>query len=136
VSAVGVLQSLIGAAACVLALTLLTVSARWVQVAVRWAAMLLGAWVVGRGVAELDGGAVLAGFLLIAVAWGLDAILLDIRRAQDAALSPSGQAPGGAHAPGEAGKRDGERHAPSLPSGLHTTAGCAGRPRSFSEVGR
>lgn len=50
----------------------------------------------------------------------------------DAAHSSSGQAPGGAHAPGEADKRDGERHAPMLP-GLHSTAGCAGRPRSFSE---
>lgn len=98
--------------------------------------VLLGGWVLADGVMHLDGGAVLAALLLLAGAYALGAILNDIRRANAAALSPSGQAPGGAHAPGEAGKRDGERYAPILPDGVSTTAGRAGRPRSFSEGGR
>lgn len=130
---VGALQSLIGAGACVLALAVLSFAARWVQVLVLGAVIALGGWLVARGVVELDGGAALAGFMLMALAWGLNAILTDIRRANAAALSPSCEAPGAPLGAGDAGKRDGERYAPSSRDGVSTTAGCAGRPRAFSE---
>jgi hypothetical protein len=135
-TAVGVIQSLFAAGACVLALAALRLSARWAQVLVVGALVVLGAWLLAHGVIHLQGGAALAGLMLIGAGYGLNAILLDIRRANAAALTPSGQAPGGAHAPGAAGKRDGERYAPRLPIGVSTTAGCAGRPRSFSEGGQ
>lgn len=116
-----------------LGLAALRLAPRWAQLAALGGLALLGGWVLADGLMHLDGGAVLAALLLLAGAYALGAILNDIRRANAAALSPSGQAPGGAHAPGEAGKRDGERYAPMLPSGVSTTAGRAGRLRSFFE---
>ena len=52
-----------------------------------------------------------------------------------AAQTPSREAPGAPPGAGDAGKRDGERDAPILP-GDGSTAGRAGRPRSFSGVSR
>ncbi len=121
--------SLMFAAACALALWLLSVLPRWMQVVVIGAGLLGAGVLVAHAVIRLDGGVLLGALMLLAGLWGLDVILRDLRGQMN---SPSGQAPGGAHAPGEAGERDGERHAPILP-GVCTTAGRAGRPRSFSE---
>jgi hypothetical protein len=134
-SGVGVIQSLIFAGACVLGLAALSMARRWVQVVVVGVVIALGAVLLAQAVLRWDGGVALGGLMVLGFGYALNAILQDLRRANAAALSPSGQAPGGAHAPGEAGKRDGERDAPNLP-GDGSTAGCAGRPRSFSGVSR
>ena len=123
------IASLLAAGACVLALAALRFSPRWAHRLAVGGFVALGLFVLAQG-------GWLAGLLLFALGYGLHAILTDIGRADAAALPPSGQAPGGAHAPGAAGKRDGERHAPSLPDGVSTTAGRAGRPRSFFEGNR
>jgi hypothetical protein len=128
-----VVASLLFAGGCALAFGALTIAPRWAQVVVTGAGIVLGGTWIGHGVIQLDGGGLLAGLMLLALFWGLDALLVELRR--PVTNSPSGQAPGGAHAPGEAGERDGERHAPILP-GVGSTAGRAGRPRSFSEVSR
>ena len=107
-----------------LALAALRLSPRWAQ------RVAVGA-LAGLGLAVLAHGGWLAGLMLLALAWGLHAILTDICRADAAAFSPSCEAPGAPLGAGDAGQRDGERYAPSLPGGLHSTAGCAGRPRSF-----
>jgi hypothetical protein len=119
-----VIASLLAAGACVLALAALRLSPRSAQ------RVAVGA-LAGLGLAVLAHGGWLAGLMLLALAWGLHAILNDIRRANAAAFLPSCEAPGAPFGVGDAGTRDGERHAPMLPSGLHSTAGCAGRPRSF-----
>jgi hypothetical protein len=127
-----VTQSLIVMGGCALALAALRLMPRWVQLVVLGAGSLIAGVVIFHAVIHLDGGMLLGGLMLLGGFWGLDAILRTLRRN---AASPSGQAPGGATAPGEAGKRDGERHAPRLLRGC-TTAGRAGRPRSFSEMSR
>jgi hypothetical protein len=133
-SGVGVIQSVIFAGACVLGFAALSMARRWVQVVVLGAVIAIGAVLLAQALLRWDGGVALGGLMVIAFGYALDAILQDLRRA-DAAASPSGQAPGGAHAPGAAGKRDGERDAPNLP-GDGSTAGSAGLPRSFSGVSR
>jgi hypothetical protein len=128
-----IIQSFLVAGGAVLALAGLSLAPRWVQMGVVAVLIGLGGYLACRAAVMLDGSGLLAGLVLGALAWGLRAILTDIRRANAAAFPPSGQAPGGASAPGEAGKRDGERNAPILPDGVSTpTAGCAGRPRAFS----
>lgn len=129
--AVMVLQSLLFAGGVVLAVGLLTLAPSWVQRAVLFGAMAIGVHGLVPAALRLEGGALMALLMCSILAWGLDAIMTDIRRANAAAFPPSGPAPGGAQAPGEAGKRDGERHAPILPAGGSSTAGCAGRSRSF-----
>lgn len=126
-----IVESILFMGAAVLALGGLSLAPRWVQIGAVSLVIGLGGLTLCRAAVNLDGGALLAGLFLLALAWGLDALLLDIRRANAAAFSPSREAPGAPLGAGDAGKRDGERHAPSLPSGLHSTAGCAGRPRSF-----
>lgn len=133
-SGAGLIQSVLFAGACVLGFAALSLARRWVQMVVAFAVLALGGALLAHGVIYLDGGVVMGGLMVLAFGYALDAILNDLRRA-NAAASPSGQAPGGAHAPGAAGKRDGERHAPILP-GDCTTAGRVGRPRSFSGVSR
>ena len=132
---VAVLQSLIFAALCVTALAALRIAGILAQLCVFGLMVFCGVWQVVGGLLNLEAGRLLAGLMLLALTYGLDAVFTDLRRAEAAAVSPPGQAPGGAHAPGEAGKRDGERDAPILP-GEQSTAGCAGRPRSFLEVSR
>lgn len=123
-----VLESLLFAGGCVLGLGLLTLLARWMQVLLIGCGIIGAAIVLAEAANRLDSGLLLGGLMLLAGLWGLDAVLRDLRRPMN---SPSGLAPGGAHAPGEAGKRDGERDAPILP-GDGPTAGRAGRPRAFS----
>jgi hypothetical protein len=128
-----IVQSFLVVGGALLALGGLSFAPRWVQVGVVAVLAGLGGHLACWAAVMLDGSGLLAGLVLGALAWGLNAILTDIRRAHAAALPPSGQAPGGASAPGAAGERDGERNAPILPDGVSTpTAGCAGRPRSFS----
>jgi hypothetical protein len=128
-----VLQSLLFAGGVVLGFGLMTLLPRWMQVLLIGCGLIGAAVVLSEAASRLDGGLLLGGLMLVAGLVGLDRILVSLRRPM--VSSPSGQAPGGAHAPGEAGERDGERDAPNLP-GIHATAGRAGRPRSFSEVSR
>lgn len=142
-----VLQSLLFMAACVLVLAVLRVLPRWVQALVIAAGCLFALLMIADGVIHLDGGLLLGGLMLLGGCFGVDAVLRSLRR--DAA-SPSVGAPGGAAAPGAHGERArggaalsdsggsaaGERDAPILPGGFQSTAGRAGRPRSFSEVSR
>ena len=127
------LQSLVFAGACAMGFALLAMAPRWIQVVLIGLGIIGAVFVIGEALVLLDGGLLLGALMLLAGLWGLDAVLVRLR--QPESDSPSMGAPGGADAPGAHGERDGERHAPSLPSGLQT-AGCAGRPRSLSEVAR
>jgi hypothetical protein len=126
------LQFLIFAAFSVLMLGALSLAPRRVQRLLAALGVMMAVWIIGLGVAEWAPGLLLGGLMLLALVIGLDFVLGEIKRDVN---SPSGQAPGGAHAPGEVGKRDGERDAPILP-GVRATAGRAGRPRSFSGASR
>lgn len=160
-SGVHALQSLIFAGACVMGFAALRLSPRWAQLLVFAVLVFAGVSLVLLGVVERAGGPILAGLLVLAFAYALDAILQDIRRANAAAQPPSREAPGAPSGAGDAGKRArggaalsdsggsaaGERDAPMLRDGVSSTAGCArrgaalgvsggsaaGRPRSFSE---
>jgi hypothetical protein len=123
------LQSLLFAGGFTLGFAFLTLAPRWVQVVVTGAGSVLGLFVIASAIGQLDGRGLLAGLMLIGFCWGIDALLVALRRP---VISPSVGAPGGADAPGGHGKRDGERDAPRLPHGVSSTAGRAGRPRSFS----
>jgi hypothetical protein len=119
-----VTASLVFAGGCVLALAGLRLAPILAQ-------RLAVGGLLGLGLAVLAHGGVLAGLVLLGMAYGLHAILTDIRRAEGAAPSPSCEAPGAPSGAGDAGERDGERNAPKLPVACPSTAGCAGRPRSF-----
>lgn len=131
--AAGVIPSLIFAGGCALAFAVLRLLPRWMQGFAAGGLLSLGGWLLIHGLWQMQGGAILAALMVAAIGWGLHAILTDIRRAEAAALSPSGQAPGGAHAPGEAGSATASdtRRDQAFPH-VDATAGCAGRPRSFS----
>ena len=121
------LQSLIFGGGCALVFVGLRLAPRWVQLVVIGLGLCGAAIILAEAAHLLDAGLLLGGLMLMALFLSLNHVLLALRQP----ASPSGQAPGGAHAPGEAGERDGERHAPILPGGC-TTAGRAGRPRAFS----
>lgn len=123
-----VAQALIVAAGGALAFGGLMLMQPWMQRLAVGVGIVLSGMLIGRGLIRLDGDVLMGGLMLLSAMLMLDAVLIHLQRERH---SPSGQAPGGAHAPGEAGKRDGERNAPMLPGGC-TTAGRAGRPRSFS----
>lgn len=125
------LQSILFMGGVTLCFAALTLAPRWAQRVFTFGGMGVGAILVAHGVTHLDASVLLGGLMLLGLFYGLDEVLLALRRP---VLLP-GDTPGGADAPGASGKRDGERHAPILP-GVAPTAGRAGRPRSFSEWSR
>lgn len=74
------LASLLFAGACALGFVLLMLAPRWVQVVVTGAGIMLGGFMMGGGVIQLDGNGLLAGLLLVGFFYGLDVVLRDLRR--------------------------------------------------------
>ncbi|MBS7789256.1 hypothetical protein KTR66_04585 [Roseococcus sp. SDR] len=127
---VGALQSLIFAGSCVLALALLTLAPRWMQIVFAGLGFCLAAAVMAEALHLKDAGLLLGGLMLVALFAGLDRLLVQLRRPVN---SPSARAPGGADAPGPGGERAEGRSPSGLGvSSLQAPAGRAGRPCAFS----
>lgn len=124
-----VVGSLLFAGGFTLGFACLTLAPRWVQVIVTGAGIVLGGFVIGGGLIQLDAGGLLAGLVLLGFSWGLDALLVALRRPVN---FPSARAPGGAAAPGPGGERVDGR-SPSGP-GVSSceTAAAPGQACAFS----